>query len=113
MEDIIKLPFGDIVSKIPEEFRSLAEQYIPELLKMGQEELVAWVTLILDGDYEAAYRAILERMDDQKAIEEGEKIEAGWKAANQQEADRRAFFKKLCLDILAALLAVAAASVTL
>jgi len=113
MEAITKLPLDDIVSRIPEELRPLAEQYVPELLKMGQEELVAWVTLVLDGDYEGAFKALLGRMDDAKAIEQGTRIEAEWKAANQQEADRRAFFKKLALDVLTALLTITATTVCL
>ena len=108
-----KLNFDDIVGEVPEELRDLAEQYIPELLKMAQAELRAWVALVVGGDYEGAYRALLERMDDQKAIAESDKIEARLKELNQEEADKRAFFKKLCLDVLTALLSIAVASVGL
>ncbi|HUX01396.1 MAG TPA: hypothetical protein VMY35_10505 [Phycisphaerae bacterium] len=104
---------SNILDKVPEELRDLAERYLPELLKMTQAELTAWLGVVLDGDYEGAYAALLERMDTDKAIAEGEKVEAHWKAQNTAEAERRAFFKKMCLDLLSVLLALAAASVTL
>jgi len=108
-----KLSLEDLLPEIPEALRPLATQYGPTLIQMGQEEFTAWVKSLLDGDFEAAYRAILERMTDEAAVAEGETLIAEWQAANVTEAERRAFFRQLGLDLLKALLAILAAAVAL
>ena len=113
MTDEILLQLDALLPKIPPELLPLVEQYAPTLLKMGQDELFAWAERLMDGDYEAAYRAILERMENPEVLLEGERLVNEWMDANTKEAERRAFFKNVGLDALKVLLAILAASVAL
>ena len=113
MPDKTRLALDDLLPQVPEALRPLVVQYAPILLAMGQDELFAWVTRLLNGDYEAAYRTILERMTNTEALDEGERLASSWKEANKREAERRAFFKSIALDALKVLLAILAAAVTL
>jgi len=110
-ETLVKL--DSLLPKIPPELLPLVEQYGPTLLKMGQDELFAWAERLMAGDFEAAYRTILERMDNPEALLEGERLVNAWKEANTREAERRAFFKSIALDALKVLLAILAAAVAL
>ena len=110
-ETLVKL--DALLPKIPPELLPLVELYGPTLLKMGQDELVAWATRLINGDFEAAYRTILERMDNSEALAEGERLINAWKDSNAKEAERRAFYKSIALDALKVLLAILAAAVAL
>lgn len=113
MPEPTKLSLDDLLPYIPEELRPLALQYAPILVAMGQEELWAWVKRLVNGDYEAAYRTLLERMDNPDVLAEGERQVNAWKDANTREAERRDFFKSVALDALKVLLAILAAAVSL
>ena len=44
----------DLIADIPEQFQELARAHLPILISMAQDEVVAWIELVLSGNYDTA-----------------------------------------------------------
>ncbi len=107
------MTLDELAQKVPEPWRPVVSQYGPALLRMSAEELWAWIRLLLAGNEEQAYRAILARLDDAELLNEWDRLSASWQSANCAEADRLALRRRAALAVLHVLLTAALAMVGL
>jgi hypothetical protein len=97
----------ELLAKVPEPIRPVAAQYGPALLKMSADELWAWIGLIVQGDTDEAYKAVVAKMDNAQLLAEwGKKLDA-WKEANTENAVKMQLQRDAVLAVLKALLTVA------
>ncbi|MBA7576282.1 hypothetical protein ES708_18121 [subsurface metagenome] len=108
-----KISLEELLAKIPEQFRDIARAVIPQLLATGQVLAEDWLRLVLAGDYQKATETALANLDTEAAIGEGDKIVERLRQANLTEAERREFYKSVCLAVLQAFIAIAAGAVVL
>ena len=103
----------ELLGKVPEEWHPVVRQYGPSLLAMTADELWAWIELLIRGDTDAAYRQLLDGMDNAELAAEMATITADWAAANARNAARLDLQRSALAAILKVLLATALASVGL
>jgi len=108
-----KLSLDDLIAQIPEELQDVAKTFIPELIRMSQAELRAWILFAVGGDAEAALQSILVAMPNEEAIAIGERLVAERLKAAKNEADRRALAQRLLVGLLEAAFAILASAVVL
>ena len=99
------MTFEEIIVKIPEQFQDIARRYLPTLAGMGEEELVGWIELISSGDWQAAYRTVVQRMDTQEQLAELDRINSDLEQLNYANAE----YVKMQKEMLKAILLAAAA----
>ncbi len=103
----------ELLEKVPEKFRPIVREYGPAFIKMGEEEIVAWIDLLAKGRVDDAYREVLANLPNQDLLAEWNKLSAEWRSANVAEAQRRAVVREAGAAVLKILLAIALAAVGL
>ena len=64
----------DLIEKLPEEMRESASRYIAFLKDSTFEELQAWIGLIAQGNWRAAYEQAIKKMSTEDLLAELERI---------------------------------------
>lgn len=105
------MTLDELIQRVPEQFRPVAARYGPALLQMSAAELWGWVHLLIEGRTDAAYRAVLDRMDNADLITEWDKVNDQWKEANIQNAASKDVQRRAVLAVLNVLLTMALALV--
>lgn len=100
-------------SRVPEEWHPIIDEYAPALIAMTTAEFWAWVKLLLAGDTQMAFRAVVERLDDAAFLSEWDKLNADFAAANERNAAKIALQRRVLEAILQVLLGIALAGVGL
>lgn len=88
-----------VIQEIPEEFQPLMEAHLPILQNMIKEEVLAWLDLIIQGDYEKAYQATNLKMSPSERVKEQERLNTLYQTYNQDTINKKnvleEFFRQL------------------
>lgn len=106
-------PIGELMERVPEEFRPIVAEYGPAFLAMTKEQVVAWIILVAKGNTDEAYERVLAALPNQDLLAEWRKTNAKWKQENFSEARRQAVIREAGGAILKVLLSIALALVGL
>ncbi len=97
----------DLIKKIPEQFRELAKAHLPILVKMMDDEAIAWIDLILKGDYEKAYQTTNDRMTPSERVTEQKRLNVLYRTYNEDTVNKgnvlAEFFRQILLIALSLL----------
>ena len=93
----------DLIEKIPKDFQELARAHLPILAGMAKDEVLAWIDLILKGDYENAYRITNDKMAPSERIDEQIRLNTLYEIYNKEAKAKSDMF----LDFLRQLLLIA------
>ena len=93
-----------LLEKTPDMFKPIVMQYGPALAAMTAEEFCVWLTLLINGNDGAAWRALLAKLIGPDLVAEWDKLNAKWDAANATNADRVALQKSAIVAVLKVLL---------
>ncbi len=107
------MTLAELLQKVPEDFRPVAARYGPALLAMSAEELWAWIALLVNGQHDTAYRAVLAKLDETALLAEWDALSDRWSEANTDNAASLALQRAAVLATLRVLLTVALAMVGL
>ncbi len=91
---------SDLIKKIPEEFQDLARAHLPILANMARDDIVAWIDLILNGDYEKAYRITNNKMSPSERIAEQKRLNALYEIYNKDMIGKKDMFADFLRQIL-------------
>lgn len=80
----------EIIAKLPEEYRAIARRYTTLLLDMADEELLAWVKSIAQGNWQKSYHDLIAKMTTDELLAEERKSHEILKRLNKDNADRMA-----------------------
>ena len=86
---------------------ALARQYGPAFLKMGQDQVLAWVELLRGARWMKRTPRCWPNLEGQDLLAEWTALNAQWQAANQRQADRIDLVKRAQAALLSVLLSVA------
>jgi len=78
----------EFVQKFPEVLRPYAEKYASQLINLGSQEICDWIDLVLCGKSHEARLAVLQRLNAEDLLAEGDVILDDWKAVNIDNAYR-------------------------
>lgn len=76
------------IAKLPKEYREIARRYTTLLLDMADEEMLAWVTSISQGNWQKAYSDLIAKMPTDEILVEEQKGHEILKMLNKDNADR-------------------------
>jgi hypothetical protein len=85
-----------------DQFGPLIDQYGPKILAMTQAELWAWINLLLAGDKNAAYKALLAKGTNDDLLGAWGSHNDEWIVANTTNAANKAFWEHVRDAALAA-----------
>ena len=94
-----------LLAKTPDLLKPVVQKYGPGLVAMTAQEFCAWLEMMINGDVEAAWAALLATMPNQALLEAWKTKAAEWDAANAKNAARVAIQKEAMVAVLKALLA--------
>lgn len=97
----------ELMGKIPDEFKPIAAQYGPALVKMTTEEIWAWIALIARGNTDEALRQMNAKLDDHELLTEFEGQDADWAEANKDNAIKIDLIRQAGVAVLRVLLTMA------
>jgi hypothetical protein len=100
---------AELMSKLPDELRPVAEQYAPWLLSLTYDELWNWVHLLVSGHERRAYALVVEAMQGTELEEEMAGLVSQWADANYQQSQRLDVSAQATEAVLSALLRIALA----
>lgn len=103
----------EFFAQIPEPWRPVARKYAPALLQMAADELWSWIDLLAAGRPDAAYRAVLQRMEDDTLLDQYDAIRSEWQGANRHSAAKEELQRSATAAVLDVLLTVALTSLGL
>ena len=107
------ITLAELLEKIPEPWRPVAEKYAPSLLRMGVNELWAWIDQVARGDAEGAYKALLAGLESPALLDEWTRLTADWQSANKENAARVSLQREAMIAVLRVSLGAALALVGL
>ena len=93
-----------LIAKLPDELRPLAIKYGPVVMAWSAAQAWAWVELLAAGDWQTAYRTLVEGLPDVRLAEEWAAVNADLAGANIRAAASAAFFREACMGILGGVL---------
>ena len=102
-----------LLAKTPDLLKPVVQKYGPSLVAMTAQEFCEWLEMMLKGDVDAAWRALLAKMPNADLLQAWQDENAKWDAANAKNAARVALQKEATLAVLKVLLAGALAWVGL
>jgi hypothetical protein len=109
----VKITLDGLLAKTPELLKPVVQKYGPSLVAMTAQEFCDWLELMLNGDVDAAWRALLAKMPNENLLQAWKDKNAEWDAANERNAARVALQKEATLAVLKVLLGAALAMVGL
>lgn len=96
-----------LVGAVPENLKPWAALYGPALIKMGLDEIRAWIVLLSSGDTNAAYKQVLAGMPNADLLNQWNTLNTAWATANVAEAAKRDVVQRAAMGLLGALLEIA------
>lgn len=91
----------DLIKKIPKQFQDLAQAHLSILAGMAKDEVLAWIDLILKGDYETAYQVTNDRMTPSERIAEQKRLNTLYEFYNKDAKAKNdmllEFFRQILL----------------
>lgn len=79
----------ELIDKLPEELRPLANRYLSALITMTEEELAVWVEAIIAGKGRQAYNQLTQRMTTSQLVDAN-------KAVNKRLLDlNKIYYKRI------------------
>ena len=103
----------ELLAKVPDPLKPIAKEYGPALLKMTADEIWAWITLLIQGKTDEAYKVVLAKMDSQDLSAEWAKLNAEWATANAENAARINLAQRAALATVQAIFVIVLAMVGL
>ena len=113
MTEETKTPLQDLLDKLPDALKPVAQEYGLALLKMGVDELWAWIDLLAKGKEAEAYEVVLAKMDNADVLSEWSKLNQAWAVENARNAASMDLQRRAMNALLSALLTVAVVMVGL
>jgi hypothetical protein len=104
---MMTLTLDGLLAKTPDILKPVVEKYGASLAAMTAAEFLAWIELMLAGDVDAAWRALLAKMPNAALLQAWDDKNAEWDAANEKNVRRVALQKEATLFILKILLGAA------
>ena len=89
------IDLNELIGKLPESMQGLAQDAVPVLIDMSQDDLLGWIANAVEGDYETAYAAYLSRLTIGEQLAEGERLNARIADAHQGNYDRRKYVQDM------------------
>ena len=102
-----------LLAKTPEALRPVVAKYGPALVTMTAEEFCQWLELLLLGQDDKAWRALLKRMPNADLLAAWKEKAKEWAGAADANARRIALQKEATLAVLKVLLTASLAMVGL
>ena len=90
----------ETIQKLPKEYQEIARRYTTLLLDMADEEILAWVTSIAQGNWQKSYSDLIAKMPTDEILLEEAKGHEILKKLNKDNADRIALRFALIEQIL-------------
>ena len=103
----------ELKNKLPEPFHPWADTYGTAFLSMTSGEVKAWIETLIRGDTDTAYKTVLARMETNELLNEWNKTNAAWHAANETNFQRLELQQAATAVALKAMLTVALSAVCL
>ena len=103
----------ELKAKLPDGMQPWVDQYGPVFLAMAADEVKRWIEMVIQGDMEAAYEAVIRAMEQDSAIGNLAALDARWAAKNKANADAVALGKTAFAKMMEILLTIALAMVGL
>lgn len=103
----------ELLQKVPEKFRPLAQQYLPAFVAMTEAEIIAWTDRLGRGDVDGAYEAVIKRLPNQDLLNEWTAVNAQWDSANAENSRRMALVREARSAVMGIMLTIALAAVGL
>ena len=107
------MKLDELLQRVPPRLRPLAARYAPALVEMTAEQLADWVSLLLAGRSDEAWRAVLSHLDEADLAAAWDETAERWDRANHENARRLALQKDAAAAVLKVLLAAALGAVGL
>lgn len=76
----------DLIAKLPDEFKPMAEKYGSIVLEAAQEDVTEWIGYITQGNWQEAYRFVAMNMTTSDLLDEQQRINEQLKALNKKNA---------------------------
>jgi len=109
----MKVTLDGLLAKTPDLLKPVVQKYGPSLVAMTAQEFCDWLEMMVAGDVDAAWRALLAKMPNAALLDAWTTKAAEWDAANERNAARVALQKEAMLAVLKVLLAASFAWVGL
>lgn len=101
------MTLDELMQLVPLPWRPVVAEYGPSLLKMSAEEIWAWLTLVLHGDTEGAYAAIVSKLDNHDLHDEWVKTNADWDEATADALAKKNLQQQAAIAVLRVLVTAA------
>lgn len=101
MEIPVKLQ--ELIDKLPSGLKSVAEEYVPTLLDMAEEERSVIFRKLILGDTAGAYSAIVSKMSDEEMNSERKQLIADLEDANKDNSATIVEMQKMFMGMLDAI----------
>lgn len=111
MTEIKQTKLDDIIGKLPDEYKPIAEKYVTVLLNMSLDEITAFLTALVNAGWEDAYKQIVGKMTNTELIKELNNLNNALATLNIAGLEKKKVYQQLMLSILTATLYVARAAV--
>ncbi len=78
----------ELIQKLPQEYQEIAYRYTSILLDDAFEDLQGWIEMVAKGNWQDAYKRIIEQMPTDEVIAEERKSHEILKRLNKDNAER-------------------------
>jgi len=109
----ITIKLDGLLEKTPDLLKPVVAKYGPGLVAMTAQEFCDWLDLMINGEVDAAWTALLAKMPNAALLDAWNKKAEEWQAANEKNAARLALQREAMLAVLKVLLAASLAWVGL
>lgn len=82
------MTINELILKLPEEYREIAQRYTTLLVGMSFEELQAWVGLLASGNWKNAYTNLIAKLPTDEILIEEQKGHEILKRLNKDNAEQ-------------------------
>jgi hypothetical protein len=96
-----------LMAAVPAPLQPVLATYGPALIKMGLDDITAWIVKIAQGDTDAAYKTMLAGLPNADLLNQWNTLNTAWQTANVAEAARRDVIRRAEAALLSALLQIA------
>lgn len=90
----------DLIEKIPPQFQELAKAHLPILANMVEADILSWIDLVLNGDYEKAYQITNNKMSPSERIGEQKRLNALFEIYAKDRIGRKDMFADFLRQII-------------
>ena len=105
------MTLDELKGKVPVELLPWVDAYGGAILSMTASDAKRFIELLIAGDFENAFKAVLEKLPDGELLVEAQRVTAKWREANKENAEAVALQKRALVSLLSVLLSVLLAAV--